>query len=158
MAKRYRLEQLQLVPASRAEVFEFFSKAENLERLTPPFLRFAILTPLPIEMKRGQLIEYRIGLGGLPMKWLTEISDWTPPERFVDEQLRGPYRYWHHTHEFREVSGGTEMRDVVEYELPLGPLGQVAHGVLVQRLLQRIFSYRRTAVQAAFPERRAGDF
>jgi ligand-binding SRPBCC domain-containing protein len=153
MAKRYRLEQEQLVPAPRDVVFDFFSKAENLERLTPPFLHFAILTPLPIEMKRGQFIEYRIGLGGVPMNWLTEISEWAPPERFVDEQLRGPYRYWHHTHEFQEVSGGTSMRDVVEYELPLGPLGRLAHAALVRRTLQRIFDYRRQAVDAAFPSR-----
>lgn len=151
MGKRYRLEREELIPASRERVFDFFSKAENLERLTPPFLQFAILTPLPIEMKRGQFIEYRIGLGGIPMNWLTEISEWSPPERFVDEQLRGPYRYWHHTHSFDEVSGGTLMRDVVEYELPLGPLGRLAHAALVQRMLQRIFDYRKQAVAAAFP-------
>jgi ligand-binding SRPBCC domain-containing protein len=87
------------------------------------------------------------------MNWLTEISEWAPPERFVDEQLRGPYRYWHHTHEFQEVSGGTSMRDVVEYELPLGPLGRLAHAALVRRTLQRIFDYRRQAVDAAFPSR-----
>ncbi|HVY26846.1 MAG TPA: SRPBCC family protein [Polyangiaceae bacterium] len=152
MGKRYRLEREQVIAAPRARVFDFFSKAENLEKLTPPFLSFGILTPLPIEMRRGQFIEYRIGLGGVPMNWLTEISEWQPPERFVDEQLRGPYRYWHHTHEFHEASGGTTlMRDVVEYELPLGPLGRLAHAVLVRRTLQRIFDYRQQAVQAAFP-------
>lgn len=151
MGKRYRLEREQLVQAPRGAVFEFFSKAENLEKLTPPFLKFEILTPLPIEMRRGQFIEYRIGIGGVPMNWLTEISEWTPPERFVDEQLRGPYRYWHHTHEFHETEGGTLMRDVVEYELPLGPLGRLAHAALVQGTLRRIFDYRRQAVEAAFP-------
>jgi ligand-binding SRPBCC domain-containing protein len=151
MAKRYRLEREQVIPAPRALVFQFFSKAENLEKLTPPFLKFEILSPLPIEMKRGQFIEYRIGLGGVPMNWLTEVSEWTPPQRFVDEQLRGPYRYWHHTHEFHETEAGTLMRDVVEYELPLGPLGRLAHTALVQRTLQRIFDYRKQAVEAAFP-------
>ncbi|HYQ46696.1 MAG TPA: SRPBCC family protein [Polyangiaceae bacterium] len=151
MVKRYRLEREQLIAAPRPQVFEFFAKAENLERLTPPFLRFAILTPLPIEMKRGRFIEYRIGLGGVPMTWLTEISDWQPPRLFVDEQLRGPYRYWHHTHEFREVGGSTSMHDLVEYELPLGALGQLAHAVLVHKLLGRIFDYREQAVRAAFP-------
>jgi ligand-binding SRPBCC domain-containing protein len=151
MGKRFRLEQEQIIAAPRAAVFEFFSKAENLEKLTPPFLSFGILSPLPIEMKRGQFIEYRIRLGGVPMNWLTEISEWAPPERFVDEQLRGPYRYWHHAHEFQEVSGGTLMRDVVEYELPLGPLGRLAHAALVRRTLQRIFDYRRQVVQSVFP-------
>jgi len=153
MAKRYRLERQQLIAAPREQVFEFFSKAENLEKLTPPFLRFRILTSLPIEMKRDQLIEYRIGLGGVPMKWLTRISEWQPPQRFVDEQRHGPYRYWHHSHEFEEADSGTSMRDVVEYELPLGPLGQLAHALLVQRLLQRIFDYREQAVRGAFPAR-----
>lgn len=150
MGKRYRLEREQLISAPRDEVFDFFSKAENLEKLTPPFLRFVILTPLPIEMKRGQFIEYRIALGGVPMSWLTEISAWQPPERFVDEQLRGPYRYWHHTHEFREVEGGTLMRDVVEYELPLGPLGALAHALAVRRTLGKIFDFRRSEVERAF--------
>lgn len=150
MAQRHRLERVQVIPASRARVFEFFSAAENLERLTPPFLKFQILSQLPIAMKRGQHIEYRIALGGLPMKWLTEISVWEPNERFVDEQLRGPYRYWHHLHEFRDVEGGTEMRDVVHYELPLGPLGLVAHALVIQRLLTRIFEFRYAAVAAAF--------
>lgn len=132
-------------------MFEFFSAAQNLERLTPPFVRFRILTPLPIEMKRGQFIEYEIGLGGLPLKWLTEIEVWEPNERFVDNQVRGPYRHWHHLHEFRDAPGGTEMRDTVDYELPLGPLGSIAHALLVKRLLDRIFAYRFSAVSAAFP-------
>jgi ligand-binding SRPBCC domain-containing protein len=151
MAKRHRLERVQLVPAAREQVFEFFSAAQNLERLTPPFLKFQILSPLPIEMKRGQFIEYSISLGGVPMNWLTEIIEWQPNDRFVDLQLRGPYRYWHHLHEFRDVAGGTEMRDVVDYELPLGPLGAIAHRVMVKRLLERIFAFRFEAVSAAFP-------
>src|SRR4051794_5074849 len=102
MVATHRLEQTQLVPAPRARVFEFFSAAENLERLTPDFLSFRILTPLPIEMREGQHIEYQIGLGGVPMRWLTEIREWRPEERFVDVQLRGPYKLWHHLHEFRE--------------------------------------------------------
>jgi ligand-binding SRPBCC domain-containing protein len=151
MARQYRLEQTQLVPAPLARVFEFFSAAENLERLTPPFLSFRILTPLPIEMKQGQHIEYRIGLGGLPMRWLTEIRVWEPETRFIDVQLRGPYKLWHHLHEFRARGDATEMHDVVDYELPLGPLGGVAHALLVKRLLARIFAYRREAVARAFP-------
>jgi ligand-binding SRPBCC domain-containing protein len=147
----HRLEQSQLVPAPLARVFDFFSAAENLELLTPPFLSFHILTPLPIEMRTGQHIEYQIKLGPVPMRWLTEIREWRPGERFVDVQLRGPYRTWHHLHEFREVPGGTEMHDVVDYELPLGPLGELAHSLAVKRTLSRIFSFRRQAVESAFP-------
>lgn len=151
MAKRYCLERVQLVPAPRAQVFAFFSLAQNLELLTPDFLKFRIVTPLPIEMRPGALIEYRIGLGGIPMKWLTEIQEWQPEERFVDTQLRGPYRYWHHLHEFRDVAGGTEMRDRVDYELPFGPFGELAHALAVKRTLQKIFDYRVAAVERAFP-------
>jgi ligand-binding SRPBCC domain-containing protein len=146
----HRLERRQLVPAPRSQVFQFFSRAENLQRLTPPFVSFRILTPLPIDMKRGQLIEYRIGLGRIPLRWLTEIREWQPDERFVDVQLRGPYRRWHHLHEFREVEHGTEMRDVVDYELPLGPLGDLVHSLSVRRTLERIFDFRRQAVSAHF--------
>jgi hypothetical protein len=150
MAKRHRLERTQVVPAPRTEVFDFFSRAENLERLTPAFLNFRIITPLPIEMKQGALIEYRIELAGVPLRWLTEISEWEPGQRFVDIQLEGPYRVWRHTHEFRDVPGGTEMRDVVDYELPFGPLGSVAHALAVRHTLARIFDFRFRAVRAAF--------
>ena len=151
MGKRYRLERTQLVPAPRHEVFEFFSLAQNLELLTPEFLKFRIVTPLPIVMQQGALIEYRIGLGGLPMSWLTEIQEWAPNDRFVDMQLRGPYRYWNHLHEFRDAEGGTQMRDRVDYELPFGPLGSAAHELVVQRLLRKIFDYRIAAVERRFP-------
>jgi len=151
MAYAYQLEQTQWIAAPRRDVFDFFSTAENLERITPAFLRFRIRSPLPIEMKVGQLIEYRIALFGLPMKWLTEISVWEPNERFVDDQLEGPYRRWHHLHEFRDERGGTEMRDVVDYELPFGMLGRLAHATLVRSTLNRIFAYRRSAIEAAFP-------
>lgn len=150
MAVRHRLERSQHIRAPRARVFEFFSAAENLERLTPPFLDFRIVTPLPIEMRQGALIEYRIGLAGIPLRWLTEITEWQPNERFVDLQLRGPYRYWHHLHEFRETPDGTQMLDVVDYELPLGPLGSLAHAIAVKRTLTRIFDFRVQAVAAVF--------
>jgi ligand-binding SRPBCC domain-containing protein len=151
MGTSHRLERTQLIAAPRARVFDFFAAAENLARLTPEFLSFRIVTPLPIDMKEGRLIEYRIGLGPVPMRWLTEIREWRPLERFVDVQLRGPYRRWHHLHEFREVEGGTEMHDVVDYELPLGPLGAIAHTLMVKRTLTRIFDFRREAIERAFP-------
>lgn len=151
MPVRHRLERTQIVQAARPRVFEFFSAARNLELLTPPFLNFRILTPQPIHMARETRIEYRIALGAVPMRWLTEISVWEPNDRFVDLQLSGPYRYWHHLHEFRDTPDGTEMRDVVDYELPFGVLGGVAHALFVKRTLRSIFDYRREAIARAFP-------
>ncbi len=129
------------------EMYAFFADAGNLERVTPPELRFRILTPLPIEMKVGALIEYRLALFGVPFGWRTEISCWDPPRRFVDRQLAGPYRKWIHTHEFTPERGGTRMRDNVEYGLPLGPLGLLALP-LIRCQLKRIFDYREAALQS----------
>ncbi len=129
------------------EVYAFFADAGNLQRITPPELRFRIRTPLPIDMKRGALIEYRLALFGVPFGWRTEISEWDPPHRFVDRQLAGPYRQWVHTHEFLSERGGTRMRDTVLYSLPLAALGLVALPV-VRRQLTRIFDYRERTIQA----------
>ena len=107
------------------------------------------MTPGPIEMRPGALIEYRLRLHGLPIRWRTTIAVWDPPHRFVDVQLSGPYRIWHHTHDFVPVGGaggGTIMRDTVRYALPFGPLGALAHRLLVKRDLERIFDFRREAV------------
>jgi hypothetical protein len=138
----YTLERVQRVPRPRTEVFRFFADAANLERLTPGFLSFRIMTPLPIAMQPGALIDYRIALFGLPMTWRTLIESYSPGEQFVDVQLKGPYKRWHHTHTFRDVPGGTEIRDHVEYALPLGPLGRIAHALMVKRTLARIFDHR----------------
>jgi ligand-binding SRPBCC domain-containing protein len=128
-----------------AQVFPFFADALNLEAITPPALRFRVLTPGPIEMGRGVLIQYRLRVRGLPVDWLTRIEAWEPGAMFVDTQLVGPYRFWHHTHTFEERSGGTLMRDVVRYALPLWPLGELA-APLVRRELAAIFDFRREAV------------
>jgi hypothetical protein len=146
----YQIDRIQTVPKPRAEVFEFFSRAHNLQKLTPGFLGFEILTPEPVEMKAGTLIDYRLKLYGLPMKWRTRIERFEPNELFVDRQLRGPYRRWEHLHEFRDVPAGTEMRDYVKYELPLGFLGQIARSLFVRRSLEKIFDYRRRAVTEIF--------
>jgi ligand-binding SRPBCC domain-containing protein len=146
----HRLEREQFVPRPASEVFEFFSKAENLERITPPWLGFEIKTPLPIEMKEGALIDYRIKLLGVPMKWRTRIDVWEPGVRFVDRQLSGPYSLWRHLHEFEEVPGGTRMRDVVDYDLPLGPLGTIAHVAFVKRQLTTIFDFRVATIEGLF--------
>lgn len=141
----------QRIPRPRSEVFAFFADAANLERLTPGFLRFRILTPLPIAMRAGAIIDYRIALGGVPMRWRTLISEWTPEERFVDEQLRGPYAVWHHTHTFEDApGGGTRMTDRVIYRVPFGPIGRVARRLFVARTLERIFDYRQREIAAIF--------
>lgn len=134
------------MPLARERVFEFFAAAENLERITPSELRFRIVSPLPIAMREGALIEYRLRLGGVPFGWTTRIAAWEPPFRFVDTQLRGPYALWEHTHEFVEVPGGTRVTDRVRYRLPFGILGRLVHPV-VRLQLARIFAYREEAIR-----------
>ena len=145
----HTLAREQVVPRPVAEVFEFFGDAGNLELITPPLLRFRVVTPAPIEMRAGTLIEYRLRLHGIRVDWLTRIEEWEPGVRFVDTQLAGPYRLWHHTHTFEEHGEGTLMRDVVRYALPLWPLGELALPV-VRRDLARIFDYRREVVVRNF--------
>lgn len=125
-----------------ADVFSFFSDPHNLEHLTPSWMHFRIETPSPIAMAAGTRIQYTIRWHGLPMRWLTEIVEWEPGRRFVDLQLRGPYRLWHHTHTFEPDGDGTIMEDIVEYALPLGLIGRLAHWLAVRKDLQRIFDYR----------------
>ena len=141
-----RLEREQLLDRPLPEVFEFFARAGNLERITPPWLSFGVVTPEPISMAPGTMIEYRLRLHGVPLRWLTRIDEWERDRRFVDRQVRGPYRLWRHQHEFESVPGGTRVRDRVDYELPLGPLGDVARIAFVDGDLRRIFDYRVQAV------------
>ncbi|HYI98764.1 MAG TPA: SRPBCC family protein [Thermoleophilaceae bacterium] len=138
----HTLVREQVLPGAPEEIFEFFAEPLNLEAITPPLLRFRVVTPQPIEMRAGTILQYRLRLRGLALDWLTRIAEWAPGERFVDEQLVGPYRLWHHTHEFEPCDGGTLMRDTVRYALPLWPLGELA-APIVRRELRRIFDYRR---------------
>jgi ligand-binding SRPBCC domain-containing protein len=140
------MERAQLVPLSADDAFAFFADALNLEAITPPWLHFRILTPRPISMQEDTLIDYRLTLHGLPLRWRTRITSWQPGKQFVDVQLRGPFRLWEHTHTFERRGDGTLIRDVVGYQLPLGPIGAVAHRMLVRGDLERIFDYRRDAV------------
>ena len=148
----YQLESQQIVPRAREEVFAFFAEARNLERLTPAFLNFRILSPRPIEMRSGAVIEYQIRLGGIPMRWRTRIESFEAPARFIDVQLSGPYRCWHHVHEFHNTPGGTQVIDRVTYSLPFGFLGALAHRLLVRRTLERIFEYRQQRLTELFPD------
>lgn len=150
MARRWKLERRQRVPAGRTEVFSFFSDVGNLERITPDALGFRILTKDPAPVRQGAVIKYVLRLYGFPMKWVTLIEVFEPENRFVDVQIRGPYRYWRHHHSFKEVEGGTEIEDVVEYELPFGILGSAAHTLFVRRTLERIFAYRKKAIARIF--------
>ena len=142
------LEREQWVPAPPEETFALYSDAFALERITPPWLGFRVTTPGPIEMGEGTLIDYALRLRGVPVRWQSRIEIWDPPRRFVDLQVRGPYRRWRHTHAFAPKGRGTRITDRVLYSLPLGPLGELAHRVVVRRDLERIFDYRREAVTA----------
>ncbi len=144
--KAFRYSSEVLLDAPLADVFEFFSKAENLEKLSPTSLRFEILTPLPIVMKTGCLIDYRLRIHRIPVRWRTEISVWEPGVRFVDRQLSGPYTKWVHEHKFKAEGNKTRMWDSVDYALPFGPIGLIAHALFVRKEIEGIFRYRAEAI------------
>ncbi|HMA21348.1 MAG TPA: SRPBCC family protein [Gemmatimonadaceae bacterium] len=137
------------VPRPVEDVFPFFAAAENLGKITPPEMKFRIRTSLPIDMQTGALIEYRIGLYGIPMKWRTKITAWNPPHSFEDTQIAGPYAKWVHFHQFVEDAEGTTIIDRVTYSLPFGRLGRIARP-LVTKQLKRIFDYREDVLTRIF--------
>lgn len=135
------------LPLPPEELFPFFADAANLDSITPSWLHFHVVTPGPIEMKEGALIDYKLRVRGLPMRWRTLIQEWQPPHRFVDSQLRGPYRQWIHQHIFEPQNGGTLARDVVDYAVPLDFL---THRLFVRRDIERIFAHRMQSLRAMF--------
>lgn len=146
----YILERKQLIAAQREKVFEFFADAENLERITPPELKFKITTPSPVDIKKGALIDYQLKLRGFPLIWKTEITLWNPPFEFVDTALKSPYKQWIHMHKFEEDGQNkTIMKDIVRYRLPFEPLGDIAHFV-VRKELNYIFDYRFKVIEEIF--------
>ncbi len=147
-----RKEWVLLVPASLEEVWSFFSRPENLSKLTPDDVAFETVTDWSgIEMYTGMLIQHRIRpLLNIPLNWTSEIKHIEPLRYFIDEQRSGPYAFWHHEHHFRAVEQGTEVRDLLYYRAPLGPLGTLANRLFVARMIDEIFTYRQTAVETIF--------
>jgi ligand-binding SRPBCC domain-containing protein len=135
------------LPLSPEKLLPFFSDAGNLDALTPPWLHFHVLTPQPVEMRPGALLDYQLRVRGLPLRWRTLIREWQPPHRFVDEQLRGPYRQWIHTHTFEPRDGGTVARDTVQYAVLFD---FIVHPLFVRRDIEKIFRFRREALQKRF--------
>jgi ligand-binding SRPBCC domain-containing protein len=146
-ARMFRFETSVWLPRPRGAVFAFFADAANLEAITPPWLNFHILTPPPIALRTGALIDYRLRVHGVPLRWRTRIAAWEPPFRFVDEQLRGPYRRWVHEHTFEERDGGTLCRDGVEYDV-LG--GRLVERLFVRRDVEKIFAHRKERLVEMF--------
>lgn len=148
----HTLKREQKIRRPLREVFAFFERPENLARITPESLGFQILTPPPIVMRTGTLLDYKIRILGFPVRWRTLITTYSPPFRFVDEQLRGPYDFWHHTHSFEEIPEGTLMRDEVRYQLGMGPLGALMHRLYVAKSLNQIFEFRARVIGKFFDE------
>ncbi|MDE3212441.1 MAG: SRPBCC family protein [Bacteroidota bacterium] len=152
MSKTYQLTRVQQIPGTLEQVWDFFSDPGNLSVITPAELRFEVLSESPRQgMYPGQIIEYRVRpLLGIPLYWMTEITQVDPGKFFIDEQRYGPYSFWHHQHHFRETGQGVEMTDLVHYRLPLGWLGDFAQSLFVRARLDRIFAYRMEVTEKTF--------
>ena len=148
--KTYTLTFSQQVPRELPEVFAFFSHAENLEAITPAFLHFKILSVTPQPVQEGTLISYSLRLHGIPLHWTSKIIEWKPPHKFVDLQLRGPYKLWHHEHRFEAHDGGTLITDRVMLALPFGVLGRIAYKLRVHAEVNEIFAFREKKIRALF--------
>lgn len=151
--KTYNLEFEQFIDLPIEDVFDFFSKPENLSLITPPRLRFDILTPTPLEMKEGQLIDYSLKILYLiKLHWRTLITDYQKPYKFIDQQIKGPYTLWHHTHTFEEKDGGTLIKDNLKYVIPFGWIGRAIHFIYIKHDINGIFQYRHKILNDIFSE------
>ena len=154
--KIFKLEAKQFIRRPLEEVFGFFSRPENLVVITPAKLNFKILTPFPIEMKQGAVIDYTIKLFKIPIHWRTLITSYEPPYMFVDEQVKGPYTFWHHTHIFKEIDEGVEIQDKVIYAIPFGIIGRILHFLWIKRDLIKIFEHRKKIIEQSFTKGNKG--
>ncbi len=143
----YNYNQTQKLNMKLEELFEFFQKPENLERVSPSWVNFNIKSKLPLVMKEGAEFEYTIKLLGIPMNWKTRIIEYSPPEIFIDEQVKGPYKKWIHTHKFKQANGFVLMEDNVDYDLYGGVLKGIIHQLFVKKSVEKIFEYRREAIE-----------
>ncbi len=151
IARLHRQEYRQQLPLTIAEAWDFFSRPDNLARITPPDLGFEVTSALPEQMYAGMIVTYRVRpFGRLRVPWTTEITHAREPEFFVDEQRSGPYRFWHHQHHFQKVDGGVEMTDLVHFQLPFSPFGDLLAGRSVERRVKAIFTYRRRILEELF--------
>ena len=148
--KYYKLLKSQFIDKPINEVFSFFEKPENLQEITPLYLNFKIITPSPIKMEVGQIISYNIKLRGIPIKWNSLISSYDPPNSFIDQQIKGPYAIWHHTHRFKEQDGGTLIEDEVKYAIPFGIVGRILNYLFIKNDLKKIFQYREERIALIF--------
>ncbi len=146
----YVLEREQWLPRPINEIYEFFSRPENLQAITPPWLDFQ-MAETPDTLKAGARIRYRLRWRWIPIRWTTEIAEWNPPHGFVDRALKSPYALWHHEHFFTAHDGRTLMRDRVRYALPFGMLGRIAHPLIVKRDVEKIFGFRAETMRRLFP-------
>lgn len=144
------LERTTYVKENINEVFSFFSNAENLNKLTPPALGFRIITPSPITIRKGTIIDYKIKLNGIPFRWKSEITVWDPPHLFADEQLKGPYQYWRHEHKFEQKDGGTLITDIVKYRSPGWIFEFIPHHLIVKKKINQIFDFRSEVIRQIF--------
>jgi hypothetical protein len=156
--KIYKITTKQIIQRPLAEVFAFFSQPENLALITPDHLAFNIITPPPVEMKQGAIIDYTIRLFKVSVHWRTLITSFEPPFKFVDEQIKGPYSFWHHTHTFKERPYGVEIQDEVHYSIPFGILGQIMHAIWIKNDLKKIFVHRERIIDNLFAQENYRDY
>ncbi|SIS58902.1 SRPBCC family protein [Salimicrobium flavidum] len=149
----YKIERTQQLPISISEAWAFFSSAENLSRITPPWMKFEVTGELPEHMYPGMVATYRLQpVFGITLKWVTEITHMEENKYFIDEQRHGPYRFWHHQHHFKEIENGVEMTDIVHYALPYAMIGRLAHRINIEKKLNEIFKYRHQKVEEIFKQ------